>query len=187
MVALSTWLAVVETFVKTLPSLVRTTYVLASLLPAYEVRGKVMFSLCLSTRGEGVLCSLVSGPSWGRGYPSLWSQVPSGGRGYPCPGPCWAGGGGTLVRTSTLLPLPQPRPGQGYTPTPIPRDNMLGTRYAAGGTPLTVTQEDFLVLIINLKLNQDFFITIRQGNLKTLCIVTLFLGKVKILKVSAYN
>ena len=45
--------------------------------PAYEVRRKVMFSVCLFTRGR------VPGPFWGRerDTPSLWSKVLSEGEG----------------------------------------------------------------------------------------------------------
>ena len=47
--------------------------------PVYEVRQEVMFYRCPLTGGE--VKSLVPGPFWGRGYPSLWSacclvQVP---------------------------------------------------------------------------------------------------------------
>ena len=82
--------------------------------------------------GEGVPQPLVPGP------PGSSSGVSQSGarRGYPLP-PARTRTGGT----------PQPGPGQRVPPG----QNTTQTGYAAGSTPLAVTQEDFLVLFGEFK------------------------------------
>ena len=98
----------------------------------------------------------------GEGYPSLWSQVLSGGvpqampgQGYPSPpsqdmgtpSPGQHRGTPFPVARVEVPPFPArigvcPQPGYRGTPTPDRRANAC---YAAGGTPLAITQEDCLV------------------------------------------
>ena len=98
---------------------------MAFLPSAYEVPGKVMFSVCLFVSLQGDTPSPVTGP------------VPS-----PVPGP--AGGGYPSQDRTGVYSHRQdegtPQTGQGV----IPRQESKWC-YAAGGMPLAVTQEDFLV------------------------------------------
>ena len=85
--------------------------------PTSEVRGKVMSSVCLSTRERRA------------GTPEQDLAVPS------PPPPTSA------PRCRTGVPISPTSP----PPTPTPR--YTGTDYTTDGAPLAVTQEDFLVLI----------------------------------------
>ena len=72
---------------------------------------------------------------WGKGGPrSLWSQVLSLGGGVSQSGP-----------KTGVLPSPQTGPGHEYPL--LSRQDTPHTRNGAGGTPIAVPQEDFLVKI----------------------------------------
>ena len=108
---------------------------------------KIMFSVFLSSEGRGGGYPMASGSrSFLRGTPGLWSQVHSGRRVVPQSG-----------LTQGYRPPPRQDRDRG-TPagqhparqdqdrgTPSPRQDMPQTGYAAGRTPLSITQEDFLV------------------------------------------
>ena len=96
---------------------------------------------------------IVSGPrSFPREYPSPVTGPAKGVRGvYPSPvtGPTGGGGGYSSPVWSLVLPWVYPcpgypLPGYGYFPSPPP-NRRASVCYATGGTPLAVTQEDFLV------------------------------------------
>ena len=76
------------------------TFMLRHCRPRTKYDGKVMFSVCLFTRGGGRICSLVPGP-------------------FPTSGPrSWPGGGGEGRLSHVLgqgypIPLPPPGPGLG--------------------------------------------------------------------------
>ena len=153
--------------------------------PKYD--GKVVCSICLSVHPEGGYPSIwfqvpslprVPGPFWGtggRGYPSIWSQVLSQGRGYPSqvldqgcpltlpsPTPSQDQGGGR-GRGGEGEEVPQSGPRLAVPPPPPPRQHMLWTRYPVGGTPLAVTQEDFLVSPFLLKNKCQLFWGTTEG------------------------
>ena len=108
--------------------------------PVYEVRGKVMFSFCLSVHTGGGASSVPGS------FPGLWSQVLSGGYPSSSRGPGWDWTPPPQAQNG--VPPPPPL-GLGYHPAPHWRQNRrANTCYAVGGTPLAVTQEDCLLLTI---------------------------------------
>ena len=129
--------------------------------PHMQYGGNVMFaqvlSFCLSTVGgevypvfglrsllrplvSGPFRPLVSGP-----FSGLWSQVLSGGRGgtpvrCPLPHPHAR----TRTGGNTSLP-PRPGPEHGVLPPSPTGQHTTRTGYTASGTPLAITQENFLI------------------------------------------
>ena len=88
-----------------------------------------IFSLSVHPRGEGLSLS--------------WSWQGGRGGGYSTPPPSQDQDG------AAITPPPWPGPGRGTSPLPTGQ-HMTQTGYTAGGMPLAVTQEDFLVLWLNL-------------------------------------
>ena len=118
------------------------------LLPAYVVRGKVIFILgnvCLFTIGGGYPIQCLDGggvPRSMSGWGGTPSQVWVGG--YPITG---LGG----IPSQVWMGVPPTMTGWG-TPhhdwigyPPIRQSSIVSTCYTAGGMPLAFTQEDFLV------------------------------------------
>ena len=93
--------------------------------------------------------------AWGGGTPGLWSQVLFGGGEEGV----WEGVSQSGPRTGVPPPghdkenrVPPPdRTRAGVPPFPHPKQDTPQTGYGAVGTPIAVTQEDFLVWRIRLK------------------------------------
>ena len=123
--------------------------------PAYEVRGKVLFSqvsVCSHFRGggRGYPIQLMEGggvviPGGRLPHPRFRQGVPcSRSVGYPIPGP----GGGTPFQVEVVGRYPIPGPGREVPPPPIKRQSSIAsTCYTAGSMPFAFTQDNFLVSI----------------------------------------
>ena len=110
--------------------------------------------------GRGYLSHVLAVGWVGEGYPNLFFQVPSQALD---PGPFWVlYPSQVLAREGGGVPQPAGGPGgggvcqsgprTGIPLPPSPRQHMPQTGCTAGGTPLALTQEDFLVLHLVLKL-----------------------------------
>ena len=98
--------------------------------------------------GENGVCSiylflLSVSEGVGKGYPSLWSHVPSGGSPVPGGGyprtevPPWPGQDCGTPPPPVRTGQGYPQPGLGFPPSPPPTP---GTGYDPGGTPLAISR-----------------------------------------------